>query len=100
MNAHLHGLVINVPSLQDLKSQIKSLQNKLIKKSRNFTENLRNSVRKNVVSGETQASQLRKCSKCGEEKPLDKDHYQVVKYFKSNFSYYCNCCNEYVKPRD
>ena len=35
----------------------------------------------------------RKCSKCGEEKPLDKDHYQMVKYFSSGFSYYCNICN-------
>ena len=100
MKEHLPVLVISVPSLQDFKSQIKSLQNKLIKKSRSYTETLRNSVRKNVVSGETQESGLRKCAKCGEEKPLDKDHYQVVKYFKSNFSYYCNCCNEYVKPRD
>jgi late competence protein required for DNA uptake (superfamily II DNA/RNA helicase) len=36
----------------------------------------------------------RKCSKCGEEKPLDKDHYQVVKSFKSGFSYYCNSCDK------
>ena len=99
MNDHSQGLVINVPSLQDLKSQIKSLKNKHIKKSRNFTENLRNSVRKNDASGVTQASALRKCVKCGEEKPLDKDHYQVVKQFKSNFSYYCNECNK-PKPRD
>lgn len=99
-NEHLQGLVINVPSLQDLKSQIKSLQNKHIKKSRNFTETLRNSVRKNVVSGETQASGLRKCSKCGEEKPLDKDHYQVVKYFKSGYSHYCNSCDKPVKKEE
>ncbi len=35
----------------------------------------------------------RVCAKCGEEKPLDKDHYQVVKSFKSGFSYYCNDCS-------
>ena len=43
--------------------------------------------------------QTRVCSKCKEEKPLDKEHYQVVKHFKSGFSYYCNECNK-PKPRD
>jgi hypothetical protein len=99
-NEHSQGLVINVPSLQDLKSRIKSLQNKLIKKSRSYTETLRNSVRKNVVSGETQVSALRKCAKCGEEKPLDKEHYQVVKYFKTGYSYYCNSCDKPVKKEE
>ena len=33
------------------------------------------------------ASGLRKCANCGEEKPLDKDYYQVIKSFKSGFSY-------------
>ena len=41
----------------------------------------------------------RKCSKCGTEHPLDKDHYQVVKYFRTGFSYYCNECNK-PKPRE
>ena len=36
----------------------------------------------------------RKCSKCGEIKPLDKDHYQVVKSFRTGFSYYCNLCDK------
>ena len=35
----------------------------------------------------------RVCVKCGQEKPLDKDHYQVVKSFKYGFSYYCNVCS-------
>jgi hypothetical protein len=41
----------------------------------------------------------RVCAKCREEKPLDRDHYQVVKVFKEGFSYYCNECNK-PKPRD
>ncbi len=41
----------------------------------------------------------RKCSKCGEEKPLDKQYYQVIKSFSSGFSYYCNECNK-PKQRD
>lgn len=35
----------------------------------------------------------RKCSRCGEVKPLDLEHFQKVKLFKSGFSYYCNVCN-------
>jgi hypothetical protein len=35
----------------------------------------------------------RKCSKCHTDKPLDKIHYQVVQYFSSGFSYYCNDCD-------
>jgi len=27
------------------------------------------------------------------EKPLDKDHYQVIKSFKGGYSFYCNTCN-------
>lgn len=38
--------------------------------------------------------QNRQCAKCGEEKPLDSDHFQVVKYFKTRFSYYCNTCDK------
>ena len=33
------------------------------------------------------------CTKCGEEKPLNREHYQVVKAFNSGFSYYCNKCD-------
>ena len=39
------------------------------------------------------------CSKCEEEKPLNKDNFQVVKTFKSGFSFYCNECDK-PKPRD
>lgn len=38
----------------------------------------------------------RTCSKCEQVKPLDENHYQVVKYFRNGFSYYCNDCS---KPR-
>ena len=38
-------------------------------------------------------TQTRVCSKCGVEKPLDKDHYQIVKSFNFGFSYYCNDCS-------
>jgi hypothetical protein len=41
----------------------------------------------------------RTCSKCKELKPLNSEHFQVVKSFKSGFSYYCNECNK-PKPRD
>jgi DNA-directed RNA polymerase subunit RPC12/RpoP len=44
------------------------------------------------MSGDT-----RICSRCGIEKPLDKDHYQIVKAFKSGFSYYCNDCSKEMK---
>ena len=37
-------------------------------------------------------------NRCDTEKPLDSDHYQVVKYFRTGFSYYCNECNK-PKPR-
>jgi hypothetical protein len=39
------------------------------------------------------------CDKCGETKPLDNEHYQVVKYFRDGFSYYCLECSK-PKPRD
>ena len=42
---------------------------------------------------------VRICNKCGEEKPLDSNHYQVVKYFKEKFSFYCNECNK-PKPKE
>ena len=50
-------------------------------------------------SNEQKNSTERTCSKCGEIKPLTLEHYQPVKYFKSNFSYYCNECNK-PKPRE
>ena len=34
------------------------------------------------------------CSKCKQEKPLDVNHYQVIKHFKTGFSYYCNTCDK------
>ena len=41
----------------------------------------------------------RTCSNCNETKPLDKDHFEVVKFFRSGLSYYClECCKP--KPRD
>jgi hypothetical protein len=48
---------------------------------------------------ESPSKKIRKCSVCGEEKPLDSDHYQVVKYFKEKFSFYCNECAK-PKPRE
>ena len=44
-------------------------------------------------SNEFVNSTKRKCSKCGEEKPIDLNHFQKVKAFQSGFSYYCNECN-------
>ncbi len=39
------------------------------------------------------------CDKCGETKPLDVHHFQVVKYFRDGFSYYCHDCSK-PKPKD
>jgi len=50
-------------------------------------------------SNEQERDTKRKCSKCKEEKPLDADHYQVVKSFREGFSFYCNECNK-PKSRD
>ena len=61
----------------------------LTKKSKQNSKNL-NEQRNNTE---------RICSKCGETKPLTEEYYQPVKYFKSNFSYYCNDCNK-LKPRE
>ena len=77
----------------DLKLQIKSLQKMLINKLRNFTKNLKAFVNKSEKLGSKLATTSRVCSRCGETKPLDKDHYQVVKAFSSEFSYYCNNCS-------
>lgn len=44
-------------------------------------------------------STTRTCSNCDVEYPLDSEHFQRVKYFKSGLSFYCNECNK-PKPRD
>jgi hypothetical protein len=54
---------------------------------------------KNSNEQESPIKKTRVCSKCGEEKPLNKEHYQVVKYFKEGYSFYCNLCNA-PKKRD
>lgn len=44
-----------------------------------------------------------KCQCCGEIKPLNKDHFQIVKTFKYGFSTYCLECDaasKKVKQRD
>ena len=42
---------------------------------------------------------VRTCSKCEEVKPLDGEHFQVVKSFREGFSYYCLECSK-PKPRE
>ena len=71
MNEHLQGLAIKLDSLQDLKLQIRSHQKMLINKLKLSIKNLNTSVRKNAESGETQVSELRKCSNCGEESEFE-----------------------------
>jgi hypothetical protein len=39
----------------------------------------------------------RTCPKCKETKPLNLDHFQQVKSFKTGFSYYCNSCDKPIK---
>lgn len=39
----------------------------------------------------------RKCSRCGEVKPLNVEHYKKVKHFKSGYSYYCNVCDDEMR---
>ncbi len=39
----------------------------------------------------------RKCVCCQKTKPLDKKHFQVVKYFTDGYSYYCLDCDEKLK---
>jgi hypothetical protein len=34
-----------------------------------------------------------KCQCCGEIKPLNKEHFQIVNKFKYGYSTYCNICN-------
>lgn len=40
---------------------------------------------------------MRTCTNCKHEYPLTKDHFQLVKTFKSKFSFYCNICNVETK---
>jgi hypothetical protein len=42
----------------------------------------------------------RKCSKCGEEKPLDLNNFQKVNSFKEGFSFYCNLCDKPPKKEE
>lgn len=46
---------------------------------------------------ESTQTKTRVCSCCKKEKPLNSEHYQVVKAFKHGFSYYCNECNVETK---
>ena len=94
MKKHLQILETALVLLRHLKSQIKSLKNRRFNKSKSCIKNLNNSENKKEKTG------TRICSKCGQEKPLDKDHYQVVKSFKTGFSFYCNLCNKPPKKDD
>jgi len=96
MNGHLLVLEIDVEFFLRWKSQVKFLLKMHTNKFVHIIENLRASVNKKNQIGKLQT---RVCANCGEEKPLDKDHYQVIKSFKSGFSYYCNVCNA-PKKRD
>lgn len=60
----------------------------LIKKSKQNSENLK----------EQKNNTVRTCTKCEQEKLLNKDNFEIVKHFKSGFSYYCLECNK-PKPR-
>ena len=42
----------------------------------------------------------RKCSKCEEVKPLDSEHFQVVKSFREGYSFYCNECDKPPKKEE
>jgi hypothetical protein len=39
----------------------------------------------------------RTCARCQQSKPMTKDYYEVVKTFRSGFSYYCNDCSVEMK---
>ena len=39
----------------------------------------------------------RLCSYCSKEKPLNKEHFQVIKTFKQGYSFCCLNCNEQNK---
>lgn len=44
-----------------------------------------------------------KCQYCGKIKPLNKDHFQIVRSFKHGFSTYCLECDittKKLKPKD
>ncbi len=53
---------------------------------------------KNSNESESLSKKTRICDKCGIEKSL-KENFQVVKYFRDGYSYYCNDCNK-PKPKD
>lgn len=74
--------------LLDWKSQVKLLRSRHISKSKTF------------ISTSNTLESKRKCSKCGEKKPLDANHFQVVKSFKEGYSYYCNICSMPKKSDD
>ena len=49
---------------------------------------------KNSKKSESPSKKTRICDKCGEEKPLNSDNFQIVKYFRDGYSYYCNECSK------
>lgn len=49
---------------------------------------------KNSKKLESPSKKTRICDKCGEEKPLNSDNFQIVKYFRDGYSYYCNECSK------
>ena len=53
---------------------------------------------KNSNDSESQSKKTRICDKCGVEKSL-KENFQIVKYFRDGYSYYCNDCSK-PKPKD
>ena len=53
---------------------------------------------KNSNESESHSKKTRICDKCGVEKTL-KENFQVVKYFRDGYSYYCNDCSK-PKPKD
>jgi hypothetical protein len=58
-----------------------------------------NTNSKNLKESERASEKTRTCSKCDVEKPLDIHHFQIVKYFRGGFSFYCNECNK-PKPKE
>ena len=47
-----------------------------------------------LIELESPSKKTRICDKCGEEKPLNSDNFQIVKYFRDGYSYYCNECSK------
>jgi hypothetical protein len=48
---------------------------------------------RNSSESESPSRKTRICDKCGVEKSLE-ENFQVVKYFRDGYSYYCNSCNK------